>query len=384
MSKRVFVSGCYDMLHSGHVAFFKEASQYGDLYVGIGSDKTILELKNRRTINSERERLYMVKAIRYVKDACINTGNGMMDFIESVDRFKPDIFVVNTDGLTKKKEDFCRQRGIELIVLKRLPEEGLEPRSTTSLRAKVKSQLPYRLDLAGTWIDQPFVSSLHSGWALTVSLEPTIEFNERSGMSTSTRNAIKKLFPFHLPDYDPELLAKLVFCFENEPNAQQYVSGAQDSIGICMPGLVRHFYEGKYWPTKIETCLDESILSWLENHICMVHTFEREEDTKVDTNTNITKQGVERLSMAAENCWQAIMNKNLDAFAKSFQQSFEAQVAMFPNMIPDKIRPYIDKYASQSLAFKLSGAGGGGYIAMVVDKPLEEAIRIKIRRQDNM
>ena len=33
--KRVFVSGCYDMLHSGHVAFFKEASQYGDLYVGI-------------------------------------------------------------------------------------------------------------------------------------------------------------------------------------------------------------------------------------------------------------------------------------------------------------------------------------------------------------
>ncbi|MDE6511359.1 MAG: adenylyltransferase/cytidyltransferase family protein, partial [Muribaculaceae bacterium] len=38
--KRVFVSGCYDMLHSGHVAFFKEASRYGELYVGIGSDRT--------------------------------------------------------------------------------------------------------------------------------------------------------------------------------------------------------------------------------------------------------------------------------------------------------------------------------------------------------
>ena len=33
-----FVSGCYDLLHSGHVEFFKEASQYGDLYVGLGSD----------------------------------------------------------------------------------------------------------------------------------------------------------------------------------------------------------------------------------------------------------------------------------------------------------------------------------------------------------
>lgn len=113
MTKRVFVSGCYDMLHSGHVAFFKSAAQYGDLYVGIGSDKTVFELKHRKTINTERERLYMVKAIRYVKDACINTGSGIMDFIESVDKFHPDIFVVNQDGNTKQKEEFCKQRGIE-------------------------------------------------------------------------------------------------------------------------------------------------------------------------------------------------------------------------------------------------------------------------------
>ena len=54
MTKKVFVSGCYDMLHSGHVAFFKSASKYGDLYVGIGSDKTIEELKHRKTVYSER------------------------------------------------------------------------------------------------------------------------------------------------------------------------------------------------------------------------------------------------------------------------------------------------------------------------------------------
>ena len=39
--KKVFVSGCYDLLHSGHVEFFRQAAQYGELYVGIGSDKTI-------------------------------------------------------------------------------------------------------------------------------------------------------------------------------------------------------------------------------------------------------------------------------------------------------------------------------------------------------
>ena len=69
MAKKVFVSGCYDMLHSGHVAFFKDAARYGDLYVGIGSDATILGLKARQTVCSEAERLYMVKAIRHVKDA---------------------------------------------------------------------------------------------------------------------------------------------------------------------------------------------------------------------------------------------------------------------------------------------------------------------------
>ena len=46
--------------------FFQEAAAWGDLYVGLGSDKTIFELKGRKTINNDAERLYMVKAIRYV------------------------------------------------------------------------------------------------------------------------------------------------------------------------------------------------------------------------------------------------------------------------------------------------------------------------------
>jgi cytidyltransferase-like protein len=81
-NKKVFVSGCYDLLHSGHVEFFKQASQYGDLYVGIGSDKTIEALKGHKTMYSEQERLFMVRAIRYVKEAYINQGNGFLDFLD--------------------------------------------------------------------------------------------------------------------------------------------------------------------------------------------------------------------------------------------------------------------------------------------------------------
>ena len=377
--KKVFVSGCYDMLHSGHVAFFKEASKYGDLYVGIGSDATIEQLKNRKTVYSERERLYMVKAIRYVTDAFINTGSGIMDFVETVDHVNPDIFVVNSDGGSDDKCEFCRQRGIEYIELERTPEAGLQARSTTSLR-KIGSHLPYRVDLAGTWIDQPYVSCFGAGWAITVSIEPTIEFMERAGMSTSTRNAARKIWPYELPAYNEEMLARLLFCFENDPEHEGHISGAQDAIGICMSGLCRHYYDNRYWPSQIETCHDENILSWLESHICLVPMFPRRPGTSVVKGKNVTPEKVKALTTAADQCWEAILSQDLNNFAKAFMASFDAQIAMFPAMMAEGVQDYINIWRDKSLAWKMTGAGGGGYLALVVDTIPEGAIPIKIRR----
>lgn len=381
--KKVFVSGCYDMLHSGHVAFFKEASRYGDLYVGIGSDATIEKLKNRKTVYSEKERLYMVKAIRYVTDAFINSGSGMMDFVETLERVKPDVFVVNSDGGNDTKREFCRQRGIEYIVLEREPDAGLEARSTTSLRKGVKSHLPYRVDIAGTWIDQPYVSEHGSGWALTVSIEPTHDFMERGGMSTSTRNAAKKIWPYELPNYNEEMLARLLFCFENNPENEGHVSGAQDAIGICMSGLTRHYYDGHYWPSRIESCHDEKVLSWLERHVCLVPMFPRREGCSVVEGRIITEDKVKALTSAAERCWESIMNCDLDAFASAFTDSFNAQVAMFPAMMQPGVQEFIDHWRDKAKAWKMLGAGGGGHLAIVVDEiPDEGVIPIKIRRKD--
>ena len=378
--KRVFVSGCYDMLHSGHVAFFKAASQYGDLYVGIGSDATIEQLKKRKTVYSERERLYMVKAIRYVTDAFINPGSGLMDFVETVDRVRPDVFVVNSDGGSDTKQEFCRQRGIEYIELERTPDAGLEARSTTSLRKGVHSHLPYRLDLAGTWIDQPYVSCCGAGWAITISLEPTVDFMERAGMSTSTRNAARKIWPYELPAYNEEMMARLLFCFENDPEREEHISGAQDAIGICISGLCRHYYDNRYWPSRIETCHDEEILSWLESHLCLVPMFPRRPGTSVVTGKDITPAKVHALAEASECCWKAILARDLTAFATAYQKSFEAQVAMFPAMMVEGVQEYIDTWRDKALAWKMAGAGGGGYLALVVEKIPEGTIPIRIRR----
>ena len=385
-NKKVFVSGCYDLLHSGHVEFFRQASAYGSLYVGIGSDSTIQHLKGHKTLYSENERLFMVKSIRYVQDAFINRGSGLMDFIPTVDFLKPDIFVVNEDGSTSEKEAFCKERGIEYVVLKRTPQEGLEARSSTDIKNAVCG-IPTRLDLAGTWIDQPYVSCYAPGWAITISLEATFEVRERCGLSTSTRNMIRRIWPMKLPDMDPEMLAKLVFCFENDPERSDgIISGAQDSIGICMPGLVRHYYNNRFWPEKIESCQDESILQWLESHLIMIPMEPRKPGCSVVEGKDITEPKVKALTKAADDCWTAIMAKDLQAFADAYRASFNAQVAMFPAMIQGRVQSYIDQYRDKVLAWKMPGAGGGGYLACVVSdaekfiQTTPEAIQLAIRR----
>ena len=387
--KKVFVSGCYDLLHSGHVEFFRQASQYGDLYVGIGSDQTILGYKHHKTFYPEQERLFMVKSIKYVKDAFINQGDGIMDFIPTVDFVKPDIFVVNADGSSETKRRFCEERGIEYVVLQRTPAEGLKARSSTDIKDST-CQLPTRLDLAGTWIDQPYVSCHAPGWAITMSLIPTFEVRERCGLSTSTRNMIKKIWPVKLPDMNPEILAKLVFCFENDPERSDgIVSGAQDAIGICMPGLVRHYYDNRFWPDKFETCLDEKVLSWVESHVCMIPMDPRRPGCSVVEGKDITEPKVKNLAKAADDCWNAILAMDFAAFASAFQASFDAQVAMFPAMIQGCVQGFIDEYSvlPEVHAWKMPGAGGGGYLVLVVDdvksfkEKHPETINLTIRRK---
>lgn len=386
--KKVFVSGCYDLLHSGHIEFFRQAAQYGDLYVGIGSDATILHYKNRKTLYPEQERLFMVQSIKYVKEAYINKGSGVMDFVPTVEMLKPDRFVVNTDGSSEEKRRFCEERNIEYIVLERTPAKGLNARSSTNIKAEM-CEIPTRLDLAGTWIDQPYVSCYAPGWALTISLLPNFEIRERCGLSTSTRKQIQKIWPIKLPDMDAEMLAKLVFCFENDPERSDgIISGAQDAIGICIPGLCRHHYDARFWPDKIEQCKDEKILCWLESHLCLVPMFPRKNGCSVVENKDITETKVKTLAKAADDCWEAIMRADLKAFAAAYRASFEAQISMFPAMIQPGVQDYINHYSAMDgvLAWKMPGAGGGGYLALVIEnanifcQSVTEAIPLTIRR----
>ncbi len=127
----------------------------------------------------------MVNAIRFVEEAFIASGSGMLDFEPDMARIQPDIFIVNSDGHTPGKEALCKKFGVEYKVLERIPEKGLPARASSSTKKEL--QFPYRICIAGGWMDQPWVSEVHPGSVVVAQLWPTIDFNDRSGMATSSR-----------------------------------------------------------------------------------------------------------------------------------------------------------------------------------------------------
>ncbi len=133
--KKAMVTGSFDWLHTGHVRFFEEASDWGELTVVVGHDANIRLLKGEgHPFVPEAERLYMVASIRHVARALVSSGSGWLDAEPEIARLKPDRYIVNADGDKGDKRHFCEEAGIEYIVLAREPKPGLPRRSSTDLR----------------------------------------------------------------------------------------------------------------------------------------------------------------------------------------------------------------------------------------------------------
>ena len=133
--KKVLVTGCFDWFPSGHIRFFEEVSELGELYVVVGHDKNVRLLKGEgHPLFPEEERRYLCGSIRHVHRALVSSGTGWMDAEPEIEIIKPDMYAVNEDGDKPEKLAFCKEHGLQYIVLKRTPKEGLEKRSSTDLR----------------------------------------------------------------------------------------------------------------------------------------------------------------------------------------------------------------------------------------------------------
>lgn len=373
--KRVLVSGCFDLLHAGHIAFFKTAASYGKVYVSVGRDDNLLLLKGKKPFFSQEERLFIVRSIKFIEEAFLATGSGMLDFEPDLKRLKPDIFIVNEDGHNPEKENLCKNSKVEYIVLKRIPEKGLPRRSSSG--SKKSLRFPYRLCLAGGWIDQPWISKIYSGSVVVAQIWPDFDFNNRSGIATSSRNLGIKIWGNKYPEGNPHENARILFGAENPPGTE-YVSGSQDQLGLLLPGVNLLHYNGGYWPDKIESTIKKDICDWLSNVIHLIPLNPRPEGYNPIEVKNLKKDFVKELGDSGNECWDSIINKDVDGLGKAMTKSFLAWRKILPNTVPDHIMNEMTKYISNYPGAITSGSGGG-YIIVASEKKLHGALKINIR-----
>jgi cytidyltransferase-like protein len=374
--KKVLVSGCYDLLHAGHIAFFKTAAAYGDLYVSVGRDENLMLLKGRKPVFSEEERLYIVKSIKYVHDAFLGSGSGVLDFEPDILRLKPEVFVVNHDGHTTDKETLCNKLGVDYIVLDRIPEPGLPARSSSGTKSRMK--FPYRLCLAGGWIDQPWVSKMHPGSVVVAQILPTMDFNDRSGLATSSRKTGIQIWGDRYPDGDHELNAKLLFGAENPPG-KMYISGSQDHIGLLFPGINRLCYSGGYWPVKIESITSSEICDWLSQVLHLLPLSPRPAGYDPLKIMHLEKPLVRELGAAGDSCWESILNKDVNGLGKSLTDTLLSWKKILPLTVPDWVMIEMETKYLHEYPGAITSGSGGGYVIVASEKEVEGAIKISIR-----
>ncbi len=369
----VMVSGCFDLLHAGHVAFLKQAASYGRLKVAVGSDLNIGKLKGASPMFGQAERIYMVGALQCVDCAFVGSGTGRLDFLPDLDRICPDVFVVNEDGNDAAKEAACRNRGIAYVVLKRTPAEELPARSSSQIKSRM--ELPYRVCIAGGWLDQPWVSGICPGSVITAKLRPTIRFEDRSGMATSTRKAASKIWNGQIPAGDVEAIARTIFAAENPPGTTA-VAGSQDALGIVCPGINRFNYDGNYWPESIQRINDSGTKQWLEKVLHLVPVAPRRAGYDPLLEQNITAAGVRQLAMSADLAWQAIGNRDTAALGRAVSATADAWREILPLTISPTLQNLRKTYR-QHAGTSFSGCGGG-YLMIVSDKAIDDEVPLAI------
>jgi hypothetical protein len=318
----------------------------------------------------------MVGAIKFVTEAFVASDDGMLDFEEDMKRLKPDYFVVNSDGLTEGKKRLCKENKVEMIVLERIPEEGLPARSSS--QSKKDMRFPYRLCLAGGWMDQPWVSEIHSGPCVVVQIWPEVDFNDRSGMATSSRKIAAELWGGKIPDGDQVRNAKLLFGAENPPGSE-YISGSQDQLGILLPGANRLDYDGKFWPCNIESIIDADTCEWLSRVLHLIPLVPRPEGYNPLVEKHLTLENVKELGYSGHLCWEGIVERDVNKLGEGMKRTFLAWKKILPYTVPEYISKEMEKNWLSKYPGAITSGSGGGYAIVASETEIPGAMKIEVK-----
>jgi hypothetical protein len=264
---------------------------------------------------------------------------------------------------------------------------------TNSFITDIIGGLPYRMALAGGWIDQPFVSCHNPsppGSMVVVSLQPVCRFMNRAGMATSTRKAALKIWGNHLPEREPADLVRELYRRENRN--RPHPSGSQDMAGIIYPGISRLDYdfnvEGGVFPARLESCNDPETITWLERVIHILPVCTRPDGYDPLILQNLLPEWVARLGRTGQDCFAAILRHDSAGLGAAMSATMDCWKVLLPGnfehpRLSMNLLPLL-AYYQQHYCGACYSSCGGGYLYVVSDGPVPGAFHPTIRAESGV
>jgi hypothetical protein len=252
----------------------------------------------------------------------------------------------------------------------------------------VIGKLPYRIALAGGWIDQPFTSKLNPsppGSMVVVCVEPEFWFMERAGICIGTRKIALELWRDGLPNRDPDELVRELYTVENKGKDEP--SGSQDMIGLIYPGINRLDYDfthrGGIFPSHIESNNDPEVASWLERVIHILPVAPRPEGYNPLEIKHLEPEWIARLGQSGKDCYDAIVSRDVKALGASLNECMLCWETLLPGTVRHHtlqvdLIPLLEYYQARYPGAMYSGCGGG-YLYVASETPVQGAFNIKVR-----
>ena len=257
---------------------------------------------------------------------------------------------------------------------------------------KFLGSIPNRLQLAGGWIDQPFVSQHNPkppGAMVVVQIEPDFRPMDRSGIASGTRAVAMKIWKGKLPNRSPEILARELYDVENKGKTEP--SGSQDMIGLVYPGVNRLDYDyqihGGIFPSHIESCNKIKVARWLEKVLHLIPVEPRPDGYNPLGIKNLDPKWVAKLGQSGNNCFNAIVKMDAKALGASLNLNMKCWEKLLPHVVRHPLlrvdlMPILQAYQKQYLGAMYSGCGGG-YLIVVSEKSVPGAFQVTVRVAKN-
>jgi cytidyltransferase-like protein len=327
---KVFVSGCFDILHAGHIQFFESAKALGDhLTVCFASDEVLRLAKGRESSMPEDNKYYLLKSIKVIDQVLKSSNNHpVLDFVDHLKNIRPDILAVTEDDKnTEVKRKLCQDLNINFVILKK--DNNLTRTSTTNILRKAKNivEVPLRVDFAGGWLDVPKFS-MKGGYIVNCTISPLVSleswpYEQGAGLGGSAaysilqiKNGLKSELDAGVGWQDPAIIRE---------------------TGLCV------------WRSGNVPVLDIKINpDWLNGKLLIVWTGK----SHVAGNITNLKRDYKSIFKAGVLASKAVKDRDLSDLCKAVNLSYKVQLA--EGM--DKLSPI-----KGSKAMKYLGAGHGGY-----------------------